>query len=87
MKLKKGFVTHTLRGTQMMVAAGPAAKVFRGMVRSNETAAFIVDCLKEDVTEDEIVRRILDTYDVSEDRARNDVRTILDKLKSIGAIE
>ena len=46
MKLKEGFITHTLQGQQMMVAAGPAARLFRGVVRSNETAAFIIDCLK-----------------------------------------
>lgn len=45
MKLKEGFITHQIQNTQMMVAAGEAAKHFHGLVRSNETAAFIVDCL------------------------------------------
>lgn len=87
MKLKKGFITHTLQGTQMMVAAGPATKLFHGMVRSNETAAFIVDCLKEETTEDGIVAKMLDTYNVTEETAKKDVRMILDKLNNIGAIE
>lgn len=87
MKLKKGFITHTVEGTQMMVAAGPAAKLFRGMVRSNESAAFVVDCLKENVTEDDIVKRLLDVYEVSEEIARRDVQMIIQKLDSIGAIE
>lgn len=51
MTLKKGFITHTLGDEQMMVAAGPAARLFHGMVQSNETAAFIVDCLKHPTTE------------------------------------
>lgn len=87
MRLKKGFITHNVDGTQMMVAAGPAAKTFRGMVRSNESAAFVVDCLKENVTEDDIVKKLLDVYEVSEEIARKDVQMIIHKLDSIGAIE
>lgn len=87
MRLKKGFITHTIQDTQMMVAAGEAAKSFHGMVRSNETAAFIVDCLKSETTEEEIVQSLLARYDVDEDTARRDVKGILRKLDSIGAVE
>lgn len=87
MKLKEGFITHTVMGTQMMVAAGPATKIFHGLVRSNETAAFIVDCLKEDTTEEKIVDRLLETYEVEQSVAKKDVHEILEKLGSIGALE
>ena len=87
MKLKKGFITHTVMGTQMMVAAGAEAANFHGLVRSNETAAFIVDCLKNDITESEIVDALLENYEVERSIAKKDVRKILDKLESIGAIE
>jgi hypothetical protein len=87
MKLKKGFVTHTIQGTQVMVAAGPAVDIFKGLARSNETAAFIVDCLKQDTTKDDIVKKLVDTYDVDIDTAKRDVSGILDKLENIGAIE
>lgn len=86
MKLKKGFITHMLGDEQIMVAAGPAAQEFHGLVRSNETAAFIIDCLKSDVSESDIVARILETYDVSAEIAQKDVRKILEKLQEIGAI-
>jgi S-methylmethionine-dependent homocysteine/selenocysteine methylase len=87
MKLKKGFITHTIQGTQVMVAAGPVASIFKGIARSNETAAFIVDCLKQDTTEDGIVKKLTDTYEVDTDMAKTDVRAILDQLEQIGAIE
>ncbi|MCH5300498.1 MAG: PqqD family protein [Ruminococcus sp.] len=86
MKLKEGFITHTIQDTQMMVAAGEAAKSFHGLIRSNETAAFIVDCLKTDTTEDAIVDSLLAEYDVSREIAVQDVRDILEKLHGIGAI-
>lgn len=87
MKLKKGFITHTVLGEQMMVAAGPATKIFHGIVRSNETAAFIVDCLKAETSEAAIVEKILGEYRVDADIAARDVHAIVEKLKSIGAIE
>ena len=87
MKLKEGFITHTLQGQQMMVAAGPAAKLFRGVVRSNETAAFIIDRLKEETTEQEITAKLCAEYDVSAERAAECVRKVLEQLRGIGAIE
>ena len=68
-----------------MVAAGTDS--FSGLVRSNETAGFIVECLKEPVTEDDIVQAMTAAYDASETVIRRDVKEILKKLDSIGAIE
>lgn len=88
MKLAKGFITHTIGDEQMMVAAGPAAKRFHGMVQSNETAAFIVDCLKKPTSEEEIVDAILLRYDgVDRQTATEDLREILAKLRSIHALD
>ena len=87
MKLRQGFVTHMVQDTQMMVAAGKASKYFHGLVRSNETAAFIVDCLKADTTEGEIIEKLLAEYDASRDVIAKDVRAVLQKLAEIGALE
>jgi hypothetical protein len=84
MKLSDQFVVHDTGSEQIMVPVGSAA--FSGMVRSNRTAAFIVDCLREETTEDGIVGKLLAKYDVSEEIARKDVRAILGKLRSVGAL-
>ena len=85
MKLKEGFVTQQMGDEQIMVATGTAN--FSGLVRSNATAAFIVDCLAEDVTAEQIVAKMLDKYDVSQAVAAADVQKILTKLRSIGALD
>ena len=87
MKLKTGFITHTIGKEQMMVATGPAGKVFHGLVRSNETAAFIVDCLKKETTEEEIVAAMLEEYDAPKEVISKDVHRIVEKLREIGALE
>lgn len=85
MKLKDGFVTHEMGGEQIMVATGDAS--FPGLVRSNPTAAFIVDCLKQDTTKEAIVEAMLNKYDVTEQVAAADVDKILTKLRSVGALD
>lgn len=85
MKLKDGFITHETGGEQIMAAAG--SEKFSGLVRSNETAAFIVNCLKSDTTEDTIVQKMAEKYDAPEDIIAADVKRIVDTLRSIGAID
>ena len=85
MKLKDGFVTHEMGGEQIMVATGDVS--FPGLVRSNPTAAFIVDCLKQDTTKEAIVEAMLNKYDVTEQVAAADVDKILTKLRSVGALD
>ena len=78
MKLKDEFITYETDGEQIMVAAGTDS--FSGL-------GFIVECLKKTVTEDDIVHAMTDAYDAPEAVVRRDVKGILKKLDSIGAIE
>lgn len=84
MKLKNGFVTHTTNGEQILVSANGD---FNGLARSNSTAAFIVDCLKKETTEEEIIEKMLQIYDAPKEIISRDVHKIIEKLKSINAIE
>ncbi|MBR1757299.1 MAG: PqqD family protein [Lachnospiraceae bacterium] len=85
MKLKNGFYTREVGGKQVMV--GVAGTGFSGVVRSNETAAFIVNQLKKETSEDEIVSAMLAVYDAPEEKIRADVKKIVGTLREIGAIE
>ena len=60
---------------------------FAGLVRSNKTAAFIVDCLKTDTTKEQIVEAMYEKYDAPKDVLQKDVDAIIDKLRGIGALE
>ena len=84
MKLKKEFVTHTTDKEQLMIAVNGS---FNGMVRSNGTAAAIIDLLKNEITREEIILSMLDTYDVQRDVLEPDVDRILAALRGIGAID
>lgn len=87
MKLRNGFITYATGGEQIMVAAGEAAEHFRGMVRSNKTAAYIIDCLKNEITRDELVEKMIEKYDAPQNVIARDVDSVLASLKKIGALD
>ena len=84
MKLKEGFITHEVNGEQIMVATG--ATKFSGMVRSNASAALIVDCLKEETTIEKILDVLQEKYDAPREVMKKDVEKVLSKLRSIDAL-
>ena len=85
MKLKEDFITQDIDGTQFLVAVGGEA--FNGIVRNNETATFIVDCLKEETTLDAIVDRMCARYDAPRETIAADVAEIINTLRGIHALE
>lgn len=85
MKLKKEFVTYDTDGKQIMVSVD--TKRFSGMVKSNETAAFIINCLKEETDADSIVEKMLQEYDAPREAIAKDVQKVIDTLKEIGALD
>ncbi len=83
MKLKDTFITYTASGEHTMVAA----EGFSGVVRSNKTAAFIIEFLKNPTTPEQIVDAMAEKYDAPREIIEKDVADVLEKLRSIGAIE
>lgn len=83
MKLKDTFITYTATGEHTMVAT----EGFSGIVRSNKTAAFIVEMLKTPTTQEQIVDAMAEKYDAPRGTIEKDVADVLDKLRSIEAIE
>lgn len=84
MKLKENFVTQEMDGEQIMVAAGGD---FAGMVRSNATAAFIVDCLKTETTQEAILDAMCRKYDAPREVMAAGVNKVLGNLRKIGALD
>ena len=83
MKLKDTFVTYSSGNEHTMVAT----EGFLGMVRSNKTAAFIIEALKEPTAPKKIVEAMVEKYDAPREVIERDVERILEKLRTLGAIE
>ena len=70
MKLKDTYITHDSDGEQILLDTSSS---FAGLIRNNKTAAFIVECLKEDITEEKIVEAMFEKYDAPKDVFANNV--------------
>lgn len=84
MKLKDTFVTHISGGDQVLV---DTTSSFAGLIRNNKTAAFIVECLKEDTTKEHIVDLMDAKYNAPREVIEKDVADILDTLRRVGALD
>lgn len=85
MKLNENFLTQEIDDTQVMVATGDTA--FSGIVRSNQTAAEIVNLMKEETTRDEVVDKMCAKYDASREEIAADVDMVITTLRKVGALD
>ena len=84
MKVKDSFITHMSNGEQILV---DVSGEFSGLIRNNESAARIVDCLKTETSIIEIVEQLSLEYEASNEELESAVKTVIDKLRSVGAID
>ena len=84
MKLKDTYITHDSDGEQILLDTSSS---FAGLIRNNKTAAFIVECLKEDTTEEKIVEAMFEKYNAPKDVLAKDVSEVIEKLRKVGALD
>lgn len=83
MKLKEEFMTHESDGKQVLI---DMEGNFSGLVRSNKTAAFIIECLKVETTQEAIIEKMLKKYDAPREVIEKDVSKVIETLQRIGAL-
>ena len=85
MKLNDGFITYESDDQHILVATG--GQQFAGLVRSNESAAYIIELFKTDTSREDAVKALMDHYDIDETTAAAGVDKVLDQLRRIGALD
>ena len=85
MKLKQDFVTQEIDGTQYLIPVGGEA--FSGVVRGNETVAFLVELLKQETTQEALVDAMAAEYDAPREVLASDVARVLAVLREVGALD
>ena len=84
MKLKDTYITHDSDGEQILLDTSSS---FAGLIRNNKTAAFIVECLKEETTQEKIVEAMFEKYDAPKDVLAKDVSDVIEKIRKVGALD
>mgnify|MGYP004543972871 CR=1 FL=1 len=82
MKLKKEFILREIAGEYILVPTGETTLNFNGLITVNELGAFIWNNIEKVNSEEDILKLILDEYEVEENIAREDLNEFLNKLKA-----
>ena len=86
-RIKKDFTIQKVGGSWIAVAVGETSKTFHGMVRLNETGAFLWKKMTEaDRTVDELVDALLAEYEVDRETATRDVENLVNQFRESGIL-
>ena len=86
MNLNKDFILRNIAGESILVATGSATQDFNGMITLNEVATFILENIDECETEEVVVEKVLEEFEIDEETAISDVREFLDQAIKFGII-
>lgn len=87
MKIKNGFAKRNIAGSEIVVPVGRTSFDFNGMITLNGSGGFFWDCLQNDITKDEMLKMVLDEYEVDAATAEKDIDNFIDMLRKNNLLE
>lgn len=87
MKVEKEFVLREIAGDYVIIPTGRTVLSFNGLITVNDMGAFLWNHLQDEVTVEELVKYVLDEYEVDEETAREDILEFLENLADGGILE
>ena len=87
MKAKQGFVLRNVADEYILMPTGGNIGKFNGTILLNEVSAFVWEKLHNSLSRDDLLKAILDEFEVEKDVAAADLDTILATLKEYNVIE
>ena len=86
MQLHKDLRLRKVKDKNFIVAVNEFCENFYGMVKLNDTAAFVFNCLKKKNSLDKIIKKVVKEYGIDENTAHKDVEAIIEQFKKAGFI-
>ena len=86
MKLREDFLLTPMGEDFVLVPVGEAGQRFHGVLKLNETAAFIVRRLQSETDFDKIVNTMAAEYEGTREQFAEGVEATLAQLRAIGAL-
>lgn len=87
MKAKTGFVLRNVVDEFILMPTGDNIGMFNGTVLLNEVSAFVWEKLQHPMSKDDLLRAILDEFEVDKATAAADLDALLTTLRGYGVIE
>lgn len=87
MKIKEGFILRTVAKENVVVAVGKASVLLNGIIKLNNTGAFLWNILKDGADKEELIGQLRAKYGIEQQIAEKDVEAFLATLENVGCIE
>lgn len=87
MKAKQGFILRNVVDEYILMPTGDNIGRFNGTVLLNEVSAFVWEKLQNSLSRDDLLKAILDEFEVEKTVAAADLDALLATLKEYGVIE
>lgn len=86
-QIKPGFMLRVVAGNPVVVAVGPAAAHFHGIINLNQTGAMLWRRLEQGASRDQLVQALQAAYDVDTETASQDAGRFLATVCAAGFVE
>ncbi len=87
MKIKSGFVLHSVGNENVVVAVEERTKDFRGMIRLNDTGAFLWKQMEKDCTEQSLINALVKEYGIAAELAKQAVTSFFSQFSDVDVFE
>lgn len=87
MKIKTGFVLRDVAGSAVVIAVGEESKTFHGMINLNNTGKDIWQGIQNGKSVEEIAHQLTENYEVGYEKAEQDVKELIAKMREAGILE
>ena len=79
-RIEKEYVLRQIGDDYIIVPVGKTTLSFNGMITVNETGAFLWEQLIKGTNKEELLRTLIETYEVTQEEAERDIDEFLDVL-------
>lgn len=82
MRIKSGFLVRKIAESYVAVPIKERTQTVSGIIALSETGAFIWKELEQDVSQEQLVSRLIEEYDVEQEQALHDVQSFIENLRA-----
>lgn len=86
MIIKKELIKREIAGETILIPVGKTVYDSHGLFAINDVGSFLWDQLPNAQTEEDLLKAVLNEYEVTETVARQDIAEFLDKLREMNII-
>ena len=87
MIIKKDFILRHVAGSYVVVPVGKLTLDFNAIITLNESGALLFEMLQTGAEREDLIAKLLDEYDVTPEKATEDVDIFLKKVREADVLE